>query len=403
MRLRVPDKLSRLASALERVNLPMQEESTQTPPSRSRIRHQPKWQFNVDIVGSCNLSCPSCPVGNSRGINQPTRYMKPELLDRIVRKAKQETRGRIDFALYNWTEPLLHPDLPEMIRVVNGHGLHCGLSSNIQIVKDIDAIMDANPHYLKISVSGFTQETYGVTHRGGDIELVKENMRIVAEAKARAGATTKLSVPFHRYLGNHEDERHMREYAEELGFEFNPAWAYLMPLEKVLAFAEPAATDVRLEAEDRELIDRLALPLGPALRASKEEQEPYCKLRDQQMAITSEGDVMLCCAVYDQGKYTLGPFLDIPLEELQARKHRHDQCASCMKNGLHVLFTYGSDQLDRLALENVARVHPEAQFTAMRESRQRHRRGLRGWPRKLRKSWDRLAYGVRRRVRGKRR
>ena len=24
-----------------------------------------KWQFDIDVVGSCNLRCPSCPVGNS--------------------------------------------------------------------------------------------------------------------------------------------------------------------------------------------------------------------------------------------------------------------------------------------------------------------------------------------------
>lgn len=349
-----------------------------------------KWQFNVDLVGGCNLRCPSCPVGNQPEVKQPRGYMKPEMLDRIVRKAKRECDGRVDFALYNWTEPFLHPQLAEMVQVVNSHGLTAGISSNFNIMKNIDAVMKANPRYLKMSVSGFDQQSYGITHRKGDIELVKQNMKVVAEAKRRAGATTRLAVPFHRYLGNHGDEARMRAYAESLGFEFDPAWAYLMPLEKVLAFADPDATDVKLTEEDRELIGRLALPLGEALEAVRQVDQDRCKLRDQQMAINCEGNVMLCCTVYDPEKYTLGSYLDMPLAEIQGLKYGHDQCRTCMKNGLHVLFTYGSDKLDDLALQNVARHHPDAQLQAMAEPHRRRPRGIRAWPHKLRKQWNRM-------------
>ena len=349
-----------------------------------------KWQFDIDVVGSCNLRCPSCPVGNSWEARTSVAYMRPELMDRIVRKATSECRVSGVY-LYNWTEPFLHPDLAGMIRIVQSHDIPCGLSSNLNIVPKLDAVMEANPHVRKVSLSGFTQDTYGETHRRGDIEVVKRNMAEVARTKERTGATTRLVVAFHRYLGNHDDEARMKEYAESLGFEFEPAWAYLMPLEKMLAFADPDATDVRLTGEDRALIDRLALPLDAALDASKRARRKPCVLRARQMAITAQSDVMLCCTAFDQRKYKLARFLDTSLADLQKMKYGHEACGTCMKHGIHVLFTYGSDEIDQIALENVARHYPDARLKGMRElGRERRPRGIRSLPRKAKREYDKL-------------
>ena len=43
----------------------------------------------LDVVGSCNLKCPSCPVGNSENRNSK-KIMTLELLGKIVKKAKSE-------------------------------------------------------------------------------------------------------------------------------------------------------------------------------------------------------------------------------------------------------------------------------------------------------------------------
>ena len=357
---------------------PLADDAWQPDPSA-------KWQFYVDVVGGCNLRCPSCPVGNSDAKN-PNGHMRPEFLDRIVGKAVAEC-PRVEFGLFNWTEPFMHPDLAAMVRVVKSHGVACGLSSNFNIMRNIDALMEANPDYLKVSVSGFHQDHYGVTHKLGEVDAVKRNMIAVAEAKQRAGATTRLTVPFHRYLGNHEDEAEMKEFSESLGFDFDPAWAYLMPMEKALAFAQPDAIDVKLTVQDEELIERLALPLGEAIEACKEANERRCKLRDRQMALNHEGKMMLCCATYDQQKYVLASYLELPLAELQELKFRHEQCTSCMQNGLHTLYTYGTDRLDELALANVARHHPDAVLGAMGHV---HVHGVRAWPRKLRRKYRQL-------------
>jgi hypothetical protein len=46
--------------------------------------------FNIDVLGSCNLRCPSCPVGNTKEFRLPTGFMDPQLLAAIITKAKSE-------------------------------------------------------------------------------------------------------------------------------------------------------------------------------------------------------------------------------------------------------------------------------------------------------------------------
>lgn len=331
-----------------------------------------RWLFDVDIVGRCNLRCPSCPVGNSTEVPRPSGYMQPSMLRDIVTKAKAECNV-VAFSLYNWTEPFLHPYLPEMVAVVKSRGIACNLSSNFMLGKQIERVVEANPDIIKVSVSGFFQETYGVTHKGGDIETVKKNMTRLAEAIAKSDSTTRVVVPFHRYLGNHRDEVEMLRFTESLGFELDPAWAYLMPLEKALGYAGDEDYGAALTDQDRRLVGRLALPLDRALEVCSPHKEMPCRLRDRQMALTSEGKVMLCCTVFDQRRFAIAPFLTTPFEELQRLKNSHALCGVCQDKGLHVLFTYGTEELDTISVENVLRHYPDQNIEEIYHETKRRR------------------------------
>jgi MoaA/NifB/PqqE/SkfB family radical SAM enzyme len=308
--------------------------------------------FNIDVLGSCNLRCPSCPVGNSRDVRLPTGFMEPALLEAIIAKARNECDvGGV--GLFNWTEPILHPRLPELIRIVQSSGIPCHLSSNLNQMRNIDAILVENPYGFRISLSGFTQEVYGYTHRGGNVERVKEHMVELAAAKRRQQATTNLHVLYHRYKHNLADERPMRAFAHSLGIAFQPVWAFMMPLEKVLAYVNDDPTEATLTEEDHRLIANLALPLREALASVESLRDRPCSLRDAQMTLDFEGNVQLCCGTFDTRKFTLGTYLTTPLAELQARKYAHDMCRRCMERGAHVYGTYGGPAFDDIAARTV--------------------------------------------------
>jgi pyruvate-formate lyase-activating enzyme len=345
-------------------------------------KSHPKFQFDIDVLGSCNLRCPSCPVGNSPAPPK-NGLMSPDTLRDVMTKAVGEC-SVTSVSLFNWTEPLLHPKLAELVRIVRSHDVPCHLSSNLNVMPDIDELVSAGPTSFRISLSGFDQETYGITHRNGNIGQVKENMRLLADARARAGSDMGVHVLFHRYLGNHQDEAKMLEFCDSLGFELHPVWAYFMPLEKNLAFLGDESIGVEITEDDRSLIDRLALRPDEASAAAQAYKEEPCGLLKQQLTLNSLAEVQLCCTTFDQSTYGIASYLTTPLEEIQAIRRSHTMCTKCMDKGLHVVAAYGAPEFELLAQQQTEAHHPDARLgssiTAVRsglETRFKHR--LKRW------------------------
>lgn len=347
--------------------------------------------FNVDIVGTCNLRCPSCPIGNTNSRLLPQGAMKIDKLDAIVKKAKKEL-GHVSFHLYNWTEPLIHPKIGEAIDAVARNGVACHLSTNLNLDKHIEEVAEAAPASIRVSTSGFDQERYTQTHTGGNIENVKQNMEKLSTLVRKRGGLTELNLLFHRYLGNHEEEANMRSFAESLGYNFEAVWAYLMPLEKNIAFAENGLDAKALSDADKTLIGKLALPLAGAIDVAKAKKTKDCTLRSQQYALDLEGNVNLCCAVYDSDQRMVGNYLNDSHEVLLARKYENPICGVCMGHGLHVLATYGaSEEFDLLAANNVRAHYPDAPLAASRPTERKKligkiRRGIKRHVRAARRS-----------------
>ena len=194
-----------------------------SPRMLRRLLEQPM-SFSIDVVSVCNLECPTCPVANwpKESWTGATGIMDAALLHQLIRKALSECLvGNID--LFAYTEPLLHPRLPELIAIVKSYGLRCKLSTNLNVMRDADAVLRAEPDEIRISVSGFHQDTYGVTHAGGDIEVVKRHMRTLAEARQRLGSRTDVRVFFHKYRTNLDDLPLMKEFAASLGLDLTSA------------------------------------------------------------------------------------------------------------------------------------------------------------------------------------
>jgi hypothetical protein len=306
------------------------------------------FDFYVDVFGFCNLRCPSCPVGNLDDIGGhfTKGLMSPMLLDAILAKANRECRvGSI--SLFNWSEPVLHPALPALIRLVRAYGNRAELSANLNRLTDPDALMAALPHVFRVSISGFRQEIYARAHRRGNIEAVKRNMERLAAARDRIGADVALQVLFHRYRYNGEDEAPARAFSEALGFEFMATWAMHQPVEKILALlGDPAAT-IAPAADDHEVVSTLSIDLHQALAWARASAPNDCRLLERQIVIDVVGDVFLCCGTTNSTHNRIGAYLDLGITEIQARRHARTLCRACMGHGVH---HYLQNQADFSAL-----------------------------------------------------
>lgn len=292
--------------------------------------------YSIDVLSACNLRCPSCPVENMREVPTPKNVMSPEAFEAAILKIKGETPGPVKIDLYNWAEPLLHPDLPRLIAIARRHGLPVGLSANLNAWGGLEEVLRQGPESFQVSLSGFFQETYGRTHAGGEIETVKANLRRLRETLARLGGRTRVRVTYYCYIDNlGEDYRRMRDLCRSLGFTFLPLWAYLMPVEKLLDVYEGRP----LTAQDHRLLALLAV--GPQeARAARKASSPDCALRSRRTAINSDGSVALCCAVYDRRHNIAPDFLAAGFAKLQELKYSHPLCGRCMAHGVHDLFLF---------------------------------------------------------------
>lgn len=295
-----------------------------------RLKYVPRTVV-IDIVGSCNLGCPSCPSGDGRGLQNRGGKMSLEMFERIIEKISREQPGTT-VALFNWTESLIHPQVEEFIVAIRRRGLKSRISTNLNILRDPDKLAAARLDSMTISLSGFTQPVYVIGHKDGDIEIVKQNMRRLSEAFRRAGALTEVTVYYHKYLYNLHEIELMREYAESLGFRFGASWAYYMPVERVQEYVEG-----KLPQPEVEFIEKyFALNIRSAVEATKPFRSEPCHLPVTLLTLDCRGDVQLCCSVYDAGRFTIGSYLETPFEIIEQRLKSHSYCRECTKHGLHI-------------------------------------------------------------------
>lgn len=293
--------------------------------------------YDIEVVGSCNLRCPSCPVGNSPHSERRRGLMNLQLFERIVDKIVRETPVIGSIGLFNWAEPFLHPELASFIEIVKKRGIYCRLSSNFNVVRNLDDVLRAKPDALRVSLSGYYPQTYSQTHRRGNVNVVKSNLYKLRALMDDLNSTTCIEVLYHLYAHNlEEDYVRAKGLCEELGFTFHPVWAYLMPVEKYLQYYEQT-----LGEEDLRLVDLLAVRPEEARDISIRLRREDCYLRANQLAINVDGSVALCCGSYDD-EYTIAPdFLTKTYAELQASKYANPLCARCVSHGIHVTLVYG--------------------------------------------------------------
>jgi MoaA/NifB/PqqE/SkfB family radical SAM enzyme len=310
-----------------------------------------KYTFYIDVFSYCNLRCPTCIVGNKfSDIHEwPKGLMSVELLGRILDKAVSECQI-LFVGLYNWTEASLHPDLPMLVREVKARGLHCQLSSNLNVLRNPERLLAEGPDGFRVSLSGFTQPVYQLGHRAGDIEKVKHNMVQLAEAKATTGAATAIEVFYHRYKHNVAEMALMEQFALSLGFRFHSILAQIFPVEKIINISEG-----KVSPDDRATLDLLALPLELALAVTSQTKKTSCKLLDDMVTLDIEGNVMLCCGSSMDRSNVVGNFLEMPLTELQALRGQKTLCGRCLDLGIPDYFLAAYPEFEAIATETIRR------------------------------------------------
>lgn len=102
----------------------------------------------IEITNVCNLNCPFCPQ-----IKREKEFMNIENFTTIINKIKIYTNH---IYLHIKGEPLMHPNLDEIIKIANKNNLNINITTNGRLLKDKLDIMNNNKiRQINISLHSF--------------------------------------------------------------------------------------------------------------------------------------------------------------------------------------------------------------------------------------------------------
>ncbi len=288
--------------------------------------------YAIDIVGGCNLRCPTCPVANAAPM--PKGLMSLDLYQQILQKIKIESIDQApDIWLFNWTEPLLHPQIDQFIYTTHELGMTSFVSSNLNMGDRIESLIQAQPTRLKVSLSSLRQSVYGQTHVRGSIDQVIQNLHQLARWRDHYQSKTQIWIGHHLYKNTLEDQEQVKALAHQLGFGYAPSPAILAPIESVMKLMKAPNSDDVGGLRAQFLYDPLVIREAAAKKRSGKKD---CELRFNMTTIQYDGKVNLCCATTQSLDQIPINFLDHTHQEIEDIKYKSAFCKQCMNNNLHL-------------------------------------------------------------------
>jgi radical SAM protein with 4Fe4S-binding SPASM domain len=141
--------------------------------------------LTIESTAKCNLFCPMCP--------RESLYFPPKDMDiAVFKKTIDETRDFLEFAVpYGTGEPLLNPEIYDMIAYCKQKGVPAGISTNATVLTEKAArkLIESGLDSIIFAFDGATRETFEKYRKGADFEKVRRNilgfLRVKKEMRSR--------------------------------------------------------------------------------------------------------------------------------------------------------------------------------------------------------------------------
>ena len=170
----------------------------------------------IEPTNLCNLACPTCPTGV--GKIKPLPQMSLARFDRVLGALVPRLRN---LALWNYGEPLLNRELPQMIAHAKASGVGVvKVSSNVHFLDEVrgGALLRSGLDVLILSVDGASQESYATFRKDGDFAKVADAIAWLCAEKKRLGLVKpRIELQFIAMRHNEHELPRMRELAREWG------------------------------------------------------------------------------------------------------------------------------------------------------------------------------------------
>jgi MoaA/NifB/PqqE/SkfB family radical SAM enzyme len=148
----------------------------------------------LEPTNDCNLNCLHCPRAIMK---REVEYIDPSLFEKIVREASQIGTYRLN--LYGMGEPLMHPELPGMLRMLRNTPLHTVLTTNGVLLPQYsnEDLFENGLIEIDISVDGRTPEEFESIRLGIGYREIQDRITDLYRRKRRAGRSLPRIVIRH--------------------------------------------------------------------------------------------------------------------------------------------------------------------------------------------------------------
>src|SRR5204863_1272238 len=156
-------------------------------------------------IRRCNIDCGYC--------NEYDKASPPVPTDVLLRRIDKLAELGTSVVAFSGGEPMLHPDLDDLIRHIRARGMMAGLITNgyFLVAKRIEALNAAGLDFLQISVDNVEPD-----------EVSKKSLRVLDKKLQHLRELATFDVNINSVVGggikNPEDARTINNRARELGF-----------------------------------------------------------------------------------------------------------------------------------------------------------------------------------------
>ena len=268
----------------------------------------------VETGNTCNFHCATCPTPHKLIYERraPT-IMSLASFKKIIDHIKNYVHI---VYLYNSNEPLLNPDIVQMIKYASERNLHTMISTNASLLSEEKsrAILNSGLGEIRFALDGLTKQSFEAFRTGGNFEQVVGNIKrfcvLKQEMKKRRPVIT-LQFILNRY--NQEQIPDIKKFAKQVKadklyikpFILSP-YAYSKEERAALSSKFFPTKDI----DDEEIVYKKEnQDLLPKKLPKK------CKAVRNVFTVLAEGNMAMCC--FDLfGDYAYGSLIDNDFKKL---------------------------------------------------------------------------------------
>jgi radical SAM protein with 4Fe4S-binding SPASM domain len=153
--------------------------------------------ISLFITYMCNLRCKMCGQWGEKGSSHT--YASDELKKQLsvddIRRLLDDVAGFSPSITLFGGEPLIYPDLPDVIRMIKERGMRCNLLTNgVLLEKKAEAIMDAGIDEIIFSLDGPRDIHDEIRGRAGTFEKAMAGFKKIAALKKERISSTIFEI-----------------------------------------------------------------------------------------------------------------------------------------------------------------------------------------------------------------